>query len=126
VASDGGSHGRRRADPSIVRSRRRLRDVVGQPGHPDRFERRRHVLGPGVERPSHRAEWADTIVLIERGRLEVCCEAGSRVIYEEGDLLPLGWLPLRALRNPGMIETRLMAIRRRASPRLRLGPADRG
>jgi hypothetical protein len=126
VASDGGSDGGRPGDPSTVRPRRRLRDVVEPSGQPDRFERRRHVLGPGVERPSDRAEWADTIVLIERGRLEVCCEAGARVIYEEGDLLPLGWLPLRALRNPGMAEMRLIAIRRRPSPRSRLGPADRG
>lgn len=75
------------------------------------------MLAPGVERATDTEEWAGAIVLIERGRLEVCCTAGARSTYEEGDLLPLGWLPLLALRNPGAVETRLVAIRRRAADR---------
>jgi hypothetical protein len=84
---------------------------------PEQFERRALALPPGVEQPAEAGEWAGAIVLIECGRLEVCCAAGARTTYLEGDLLPLGWLPLLALRNPGAVETRLIAIRRRAGDR---------
>ena len=85
------------------RSRRRLRAVVAGERLPERFERRRLALAPGVEQPADAAEWAGAIVLIEHGRLEVCCVAGTRSTYSQGDLLPLGWLPLLALRNPGAV-----------------------
>jgi hypothetical protein len=83
---------------------------------PYRFERQRLSLGPGEEHPTDPVAWAGSIVLVERGRLEVCCAFGARAIYQEGDLLPLGWLPLHALRNPGSVETRLVAVRRRRGP----------
>jgi hypothetical protein len=91
--------------------------AAGRGRLPPGFERWWLALGPGVERPTDRSEWAGAIVVIERGRLEVCCAAGGRATYEAGALLPLGWLPVLALRNPGAVETRLVAIRRRSVDR---------
>jgi hypothetical protein len=80
---------------------------------PATFERWRVELAPGTARPTDASHWAGAVVLIEGGRLEVDCERGGRRTFAAGDLLVLGWLPLRALRNPGSVPTRLVAVRRR-------------
>lgn len=76
------------------------------------YERWRVELAPGAERESVSGEWSGTLVLIESGRLEVSCLAGGRHTFGTGDLLALGWLPLRRLRNTGRIPLRLLAVRR--------------
>ena len=91
--------------------------MFGRDPLPRRFERRQFAIAPGSELPTDAGEWAGAIVLIERGRLEVRCTAGSRATYDAGACLPLGWLPLVALHNPGAVETRLVAIRRRTGDR---------
>jgi hypothetical protein len=84
-----------------------------RPALPARFERWRVTLAPGVERAMSPAEWAGALVLVERGRLEVTCRGGGRRLFDSGDLLVLGWLPLRLLRNPGPEPVHLVAVRRR-------------
>ncbi|QBI19572.1 hypothetical protein ER308_08420 [Egibacter rhizosphaerae] len=93
-----------------------LVDVVGlvtRVDLPGMFERWWVVLGPGAEQPTEAADWGGSLVVVERGRLEVDCEAGGRRTFRADDLLVLGWLPLRAVRNPGHVPTRLVAVRRR-------------
>jgi hypothetical protein len=83
-----------------------------RPGRPE-YEQRRLVIAPGAEHPSGADEWADALVVIESGRLEVECLAGARRMFQANALLCLGWLPLRALRNTGAEPAVLVAIRRR-------------
>jgi hypothetical protein len=86
---------------------------------PPAFERWRVELPAGAEHPADPGDWAGALVLVEHGVLEVDCDAAGRRTFRQGDLLVLGWLPLRTLRNPGTEPTRLLAVRRR-----RARPAD--
>jgi hypothetical protein len=90
-----------------------LIELVTRSDLPTTFERWQLVLAPGAERPTDPAEWAGALVLVEQGRLAVDCRAGGQRTFETGDLLVLGWLPLRTLRNPGHAPVRLVAVRRR-------------
>ncbi|HYI21741.1 MAG TPA: hypothetical protein VEX62_03800 [Candidatus Limnocylindrales bacterium] len=76
------------------------------------FERWDLVFAPGEERETDAAEWADTLVTIKAGTVEVGCVDGGHRTFITGDLLALGWLPLRWIRNPGPSEARLTAVRR--------------
>lgn len=93
-------------DPDLV-------EALGRPDLPPSFERFRVVLAPGEQRPTHAADWTACLVLIERGTIEVDCDAGGMRSFLAGDLLALGWLPIRTLRNPGVGEACLLAVRRR-------------
>jgi Bacteriocin-protection, YdeI or OmpD-Associated/Domain of unknown function (DUF1905) len=84
---------------------------------PPQFERWRLRLQPGVRRPTSGAEWAGAIVLVERGDLDVECAAGGMEHFRTGDLLALGWLPLRTLHNRGTVPVELVAVRRRGPRR---------
>lgn len=93
-----------------------LAEALGRPDLPPAFERFRLVLGPGEQRPTRPADWTGCLVLIERGAIEVDCDAGGMRSFVTGDLLALGWLPIHTLRNPGAAEASLVAVRRRADP----------
>jgi hypothetical protein len=75
---------------------------------PPAFERWRVELAAGAERSTDAGDWAGALVLV--------CHAGGRRTFAEGDLLALGWLPLRSLRNPGVQPTTILAVRRRRPP----------
>ncbi|MEO6577507.1 MAG: hypothetical protein ABIO99_01220 [Candidatus Limnocylindria bacterium] len=79
------------------------------------IERWRLAMMPGIERPTGPDEWSGALVVIEQGTLEVECIAGGTEQFAAGDLLALGCLPIRALRNRGDGEMRLIAVRRRVS-----------
>jgi hypothetical protein len=81
-------------------------------GHPA-FEQRRVTIAAGAELLSDAAEWSDALVVLEQGRVEVECEAGSRQRYMARALLCLAWLPLRVLRSAGPGPAVLLAVRRR-------------
>lgn len=80
---------------------------------PAAFQRWRVTLAPGERRPTSAAEWADTFVFVEAGALVVDCAAGGRRAFRKGDVLVLGWVPLRTLHNPGIDPVTLLAVRRR-------------
>ncbi len=86
--------------------------LLGREHLPPGFERWRLIIRPGEERRATGAEWAGAVVLVERGALAVECQAGGSRTFDAGDLLALGLLPLRSLRNRGMDELSLLAIRR--------------
>ncbi|MDP8904702.1 MAG: hypothetical protein M3N29_05205 [Chloroflexota bacterium] len=84
-----------------------------QPRLPAGFDRWRLSLPAGAERATSAQEWAGALVMVEQGTIEVSCVAGGRCRFVAGDVLALGWLPLKALRNPGPGVMQLVAIRRR-------------
>ncbi len=79
---------------------------------PPTFHRWRVTLPPGSARPTRAHSWTGVLVLVEQGSLEVECMAGGRQTFKRGDLLALGWLPLRTLHNPGPNAAVLVATRR--------------
>ena len=81
---------------------------------PPQFVRRVIVLAPGDTRVYDAAEWRDTIVVIERGQIELEGLNGSRYRFGRGDVLWLAGLPLRGLHNCGLTPAVIVAIARRA------------
>jgi quercetin dioxygenase-like cupin family protein len=45
------------------------------------------------------ADWADALIVVERGELEVELRSGTRAWFREGAILVLAGLSLRRLRN---------------------------
>jgi hypothetical protein len=89
-----------------------LRDALTRRDLPRGVERWRVELSAGATRPAEPGEWAGALVLVERGALDVECRVGGTRSFVSGDLLALGWLPLRRLRNPGDEPVSLLAVRR--------------
>lgn len=58
------------------------------------------------------ADWADTLVVVEHGRLEVECRSGIRARFEEGAILSFAGVELRQLRNPDSEPIVLSALSR--------------
>jgi len=79
---------------------------------PPTFHRWRVTIPPGSARPTRAQDWSGVLVLVEQGSLEVECMAGGRQTFRQGDMLALGWLPLRTLHNPGPSAAVLVATRR--------------
>lgn len=71
------------------------------------------IIACGEARTFVDAEWRGALVVVERGVLELECTAFQRRHFEEGAVLWLDGLPLRALRNGGDEPTLLSAVRRR-------------
>ena len=94
----------------------RMARMLGLRDLPAAFERFRVVLASGDSLPTRPAEWAGCLVLVERGTIEVNCEAGGSGSFATGDLIALDWLPLRTLHNPGPDEACLLAVHRRDDP----------
>jgi hypothetical protein len=90
-----------------------LAAVLARPDLPPAFERFQVVLDPGERRATLPDAWAGCLVLVDDGSIEVECDGGERRAFVAGAVLALGWLPLRAIRNVGPEEARLLAIRRR-------------
>lgn len=57
-------------------------------------------------------EWRDSIVIVERGEIELECSRGARRSFQCGTVLWLVDLSLRAIHNPGPIPAVLVAISR--------------
>jgi quercetin dioxygenase-like cupin family protein len=76
---------------------------------------RLHVVAvaPGGTRPYEAAEWADALVVVERGEIELETVGDGTRRYARGDVLWLAGLPLRALRNRGGEAAVLVAVSRR-------------
>jgi quercetin dioxygenase-like cupin family protein len=72
------------------------------------------TLQPGDEEPYRDADWADTIVIVERGELELECNAGGHRRFQRGAILWFAGLSLRTLRNCGHEPVVLTAVSRAA------------
>jgi quercetin dioxygenase-like cupin family protein len=83
---------------------------------PKHFRLRTLTLQPSEAFDYHRADWADTVVVVERGELEVECRGGERAWFPEGAILVFAGLALRRLRNAGSGSLVLSALSRVRSP----------
>jgi len=81
-----------------------------------RVQRRTVILQPGDGLDFAAADWADTLVIVEHGELELQCRSGRRARFGAGAVLTLVGLPVRRLRNSGSGPLVLSALTRR-SPR---------
>lgn len=80
---------------------------------PPQFQVRQIAVPPGSVRAFHQAEWADALLVVEHGSIELECLNGARRSFGSGDVLCLRRLPLRLLRNRGHSPVLLTAISRR-------------
>jgi FAD/FMN-containing dehydrogenase len=78
----------------------------------DAFERRSIALRPGEIRAFVPSEWADALVVVRAGEVELR-STGCRVRLVSGDVACFATLRLRALRNPGRVSALLDTVRRR-------------
>jgi hypothetical protein len=81
---------------------------------PAAFAARAVTIAPGTTLPFDAAAWRDTIVVVERGEVELESAAGARLRCRRGDVLWLSGLSLVALHNPGEEAAVLSAVRRSA------------
>jgi hypothetical protein len=76
------------------------------------FELRLVAINPGLERTYDEADWRDSLVVVERGDIELEFLGGGRRRFRRGDVLWLSGLSLRALRNRGLEPALLLAVSR--------------
>jgi hypothetical protein len=67
---------------------------------PKDFRLRTLALQPRAAIVYQPADWADTLVVVERGELEIESRTGARARFGEGAILAFTGLALRRLRNP--------------------------
>jgi hypothetical protein len=79
---------------------------------PGGFRRRTLTLQPQDALDYLRADWLDTVVIVERGELELECGSGSRASFSEGAVLVLCGVGVRRLRNSGTTTLVLSALSR--------------
>jgi hypothetical protein len=82
-----------------------------------RVRRRTVILQPGDGLEYVAADWADTLVVVERGQLELECRSGRQARFAAGAVLTMVGLPVCRLRNPGPQPLVLSAITRRCPDR---------
>jgi hypothetical protein len=80
---------------------------------PEAFQVRLVTVPPGGCRAYDPAEWRDSLVVVERGQVELECLGGGRRSFGPGDLLCLDGLGLRALHCRGREAAVLAAVSRR-------------
>jgi hypothetical protein len=79
-------------------SRRERLSLLERPPPPG-FELRVLLIAPMGTRPYRGAEWRDALVVVERGEVELEGHDGTLWPFEEGAILWLAGLPVRALHN---------------------------
>jgi hypothetical protein len=80
------------------------------------FERWRMVIQAGTEWQTSADAWADALVIVEHGTIEVVCRDGARRTFATGSLLCLSWVAVECLRNHGPIDAVVAAVRRKPRP----------
>lgn len=82
-----------------------------------RVRRRTVILQPGDGLEYVAADWADTLVVVERGLLELECRSGRCAPFPAGAVITMVGLPVRRLHNAGSQPLVLSAITRSAPDR---------
>ena len=85
---------------------------------PANFQLRTVILQPGDALDYQPADWVDTLVVVERGELDIECRGGERALFLAGAVLVFAGLTPRCLRNPGGVPLVLSVLSRSR-------PADR-
>lgn len=71
------------------------------------------ILQPHDAIDYNEADWIDTLVIVERGELEVECPTGRRALFGEGAVLAFVGLTVQRLHNAGDRPLVLSAVSRR-------------
>jgi hypothetical protein len=79
---------------------------------PGRFRLRTLTLQPADAIAFLPADWADAVVVVERGVLEIECRSGRRAVFAAGAVLVFDGLDLRRLRSNGTTPLVLSALSR--------------
>jgi hypothetical protein len=79
-----------------------------------RFLRRETTVPAGARLEFVTDDWRGAMVLVEHGEIDLCCSRGGSRRFGTGAVLFLDGLGLVALRNPGPVDTLLVALSRRA------------
>jgi hypothetical protein len=90
---------------------------------PRGFSRRVLRVAPGLELGLEPGDLPDTIVVVERGELELECRAGTCRRFGPGSMIPIARLPVAHLRSVGCGPLVLVAVSRsplRATDEFRL------
>jgi hypothetical protein len=80
------------------------------------FAKRVVTLEPGTSRPYLAHEWADALVVVEAGEVQLECDDGGRRRFAAGAVMWLAGLGLLALHNDGVEPAVLVAVSRRRAP----------
>ena len=81
---------------------------------PRTFDLRLVAIPAGESRPFVAGEWADALVVVEQGAVELECDRGGRRPFATGAVMFLTGLPLRTIHNPGPEAALLAAVSRTA------------
>jgi quercetin dioxygenase-like cupin family protein len=79
---------------------------------PRSFRLRTLTLQPGHAIDYHAGDWVDSLVVVERGELELECCSGVRARFSAGAILALNGLTLRRLCNASSSPLVLSALSR--------------
>ena len=79
---------------------------------PGRVRHRRLVLKAGEVLRPVAADWADTLVVVLGGELELTCRSGRRASFPAGSVLTLDGIAVRELHNPAARPLILHLVRR--------------
>ena len=79
---------------------------------PARFRLRTVTLQPSDAIDFVPSDWTDSVVVVERGALEIECSTGRRATFAEGAVLVFDGLRLCRLRNAGGVPLVLSALSR--------------
>jgi hypothetical protein len=85
--------------------------LLGRP-IPDSFPVTRLTIPPRSARVTEAELWAESLVVVQRGDVEVESAGGVRETFHPGDVLCLEWVGARVLRNNGADEAEVVSIRR--------------
>ena len=80
---------------------------------PPTFNTRVVTIPARASHPFDPTEWADSIIILERGTIELHCVNGGRYPFARGAILCLDGLQLRHLHNPGPDPAILLAVSRK-------------
>ena len=85
--------------------------LLGRP-IPDSFPVTRLTIPPRSARVTEAELWAESLVVVHRGDVEVESAGGARETFHPGDVLCLEWVGARVVRNHGADEAEVVSIRR--------------
>lgn len=79
---------------------------------PKNFRLRTVILQPADAIDYQRAAWLDTLVVVERGELEIECHSGARARFREGAIVVFAGQAVLRLRNASSAPLVLSALSR--------------
>lgn len=86
---------------------------LGAPS-PQGFQVRLVILGPGDSLGYRVGDWLATLIVVERGELDVECDSGTHARFGQGAVLTFAGVPVSRLHSVGDVPLVLSALSRTA------------